>query len=299
MGVLRLRKPLAISILVHATFAMTCAALLAQRPPSAPDRKITYIEMEPFDPQSIARKIKKTQEDERSRKRIVQTKQGHLTERATPDAFLGEKTQTVDRESVSKNRITAMGRQAQAPTEARHEPKPKQPAEKKQALQVLPLSRLGLAMIPSPKAASEEEQFRDRIVNQQTAGMPQDYVKGFKESETTALNTKEFVFYGYFQRIRQRLDLTWNSSLREHLTRMYRSGRQLASDMDHTTRILVTLNSGGEITKVQVLEESGTRDLDDAAVKAFNRAGPFPNPPHGILDPTGQIQIRWDFVLRS
>jgi TonB family protein len=81
--------------------------------------------------------------------------------------------------------------------------------------------------------------------------------------------------------------------------RLYRGGRQLAGDMDHTTRVLVTLNKAGEIVRVDLVEESGTRVLDDAAVRAFNQAGPFPNPPQGIVDRNGQIQIRWEFVLKT
>ena len=40
-------------------------------------------------------------------------------------------------------------------------------------------------------------------------------------------------------------------------------------------------------------------DLDSAAVKALNRAGPYPNPPKGLLDANGNAQIRWDFVLKT
>jgi protein TonB len=120
-----------------------------------------------------------------------------------------------------------------------------------------------------------------------------------KQSEKTALNTREYMFFGYYQRIRERLDRAWVPILREKLVRFYRSGRQLASDMDHTTKVVVTLNQLGEIVRVQVVSESGNNDLDDAAIKAFNRAGPFPNPPRGMVGNTGQIEIPWEFVLKS
>ena len=84
--------------------------------------------------------------------------------------------------------------------------------------------------------------------------MPEDYVKGMKESDRTALNTKEYVFYGYFQRIRERLDRAWVPILRDRLVKMYRMGRSLASDMDHITQVIVVLNPQGEIMRVQVVE---------------------------------------------
>jgi protein TonB len=126
-----------------------------------------------------------------------------------------------------------------------------------------------------------------------------EYVKGLKESDVTALNTREYVFFGFFQRIRERLDLAWSRLLYDHLSRIARQGRMIASERDHTTRLLVVMNAEGKITRVQVLEESGTFDLDDAAVKAFNQAGPFPNPPKGLVDSSGSIEIRWDFILRT
>jgi protein TonB len=157
------------------------------------------------------------------------------------------------------------------------------------------LSGLAVPIIPPKEAKQAEPQPNWADVG----SLPQDYVKGLKESEKTALNTKEYVFYGYFQRIRERLDRAWVPILREKLVKLWRTGRQLASDMDHTTQVLVILNKTGEIVRVQVVSESGTGDLDDAAVRAFNQAGPFPNPPKGIIDPNGEIQIPWQFVLKT
>jgi protein TonB len=120
-----------------------------------------------------------------------------------------------------------------------------------------------------------------------------------KESDRTALNTKEYQFYGYFQRIRQRLDRAWVPILKEKLASYYRQGRQLASDMDHITKVVVILNENGEIVRVKIVSESGTRELDDAAVNAFNQAGPFPNPPHGMVDTNHEVQVPWDFILKT
>jgi protein TonB len=161
-----------------------------------------------------------------------------------------------------------------------------------------PLSGLAIPILPS-KEQLERKAEPDEPNWANVGSLPQDYVKGLKESERTALNTKEYVFYGYFQRIRERLDRAWIPILREKLTKLWRTGRQLASDMDHTTQVLVVLNKTGEIVRVEVVSESGTRDLDEAAVKAFNQAGPFPNPPKGIVDPNGEIQIPWQFVLKT
>jgi protein TonB len=66
------------------------------------------------------------------------------------------------------------------------------------------------------------------------------------------------------------------------MKRMLYRGRVLAANKALATKLLVIMNSDGAITRVQVEDTSGVVDLDQAAVEAFNRAGPFPNPPQKI-----------------
>lgn len=126
-----------------------------------------------------------------------------------------------------------------------------------------------------------------------------DYLKDVSESDKTLLNTKEFVYFSYYRRIRERLEVAWNSKLRSTLDTYVYGGRRLANDRNYVTGVIVVLDRFGKITAVKVLQRSGARDLDDAAVGAFNDAGPFPDPPTGLVDKNGQIQIRWDFILQS
>lgn len=287
MGVGGLRSSISLSLLVHAFLVFACAFFFTQKsvgPSSA--RKLTWIEVDPRLAEKEKQKPKA--EAERPDQRIVQTAIEEKSKTAAPDAFLGAQNQVIDRQTVSKERVAVTGGAQRAPLT-----KSAKESVKGQAA----LSKLGLAIIPKGKAEATPQDDTHRWA--ELGSLAQDYVKGFREAEKTALNTKEYVFFGYFQRIRQRLDLAWTPILRERLYKFYRAGRHLASDMDHTTRVMVHLNGAGEVVKVQVLQESGTRDLDDAAVRAFNQAGPFPNPPRGILDSDGTIRIRWEFVLKT
>jgi protein TonB len=58
------------------------------------------------------------------------------------------------------------------------------------------------------------------------------------------------------------------------------------------------INHKGEIVHVKVIGTSGVRELDEAAVESFNKAGPFPNPPQGMLK-NGVATIEWGFVVKS
>lgn len=308
MGVAGLRSSVSLSVFAHLLFIGIWLYVSDHRTAS-PRKAPLWVEIETSKDQPLKPQEKKLLDDANS-KRIVQTQITKKSEKAAPDAFAGQQTQIVERQTVSQTQITNAGqsnRLAKANKTEKAEPKKQtQPKEKvlaEKSLAARELSKLGLPIIPKAEKftdASPASPEDDRVYPMPSSdGIPQDYIKGLKRSETTALNTKEYVFFGYFQRIRQKLDRAWGSTLKEQLFKFYRQGRRLASEMDHTTRIMVTLNSIGEVVQVQVMEESGTRDLDDAAVKAFNRAGPFPNPPRGILDGTGKIQIRWDFVLKT
>jgi protein TonB len=126
-----------------------------------------------------------------------------------------------------------------------------------------------------------------------------DYLKDVKDGDKTLLNTKEFVYFSYYQRIRQQLEVAWNGRLRSVLESQMSGGRQLANDRDYVTGVVVVLDRTGQIIGVQLIQKSGARDLDQAAVDAFNEAGPFPDPPSGLVDAKGQIKITWNFVLQS
>ncbi len=126
-----------------------------------------------------------------------------------------------------------------------------------------------------------------------------DYLKDVDQGIETLLNTREFKYYTYYSRIRKQLSQFWEPKVREKVTSMFQQGRKIASAQDRITKLLIVLNSAGTLVNVQVLSDSGVRDLDDAAIEAFKAAAPFPNPPKGIIETDGTVKIRWDFVLET
>jgi protein TonB len=247
-------------------------------------KKVTWIDVAPLP----------KKQDTQNRKQIVQTSPTKKVNTPKADAYLGWQNQIVDQETVGKRK--AVGEETKT---AQRKMSPKRPeiSNKDQANQLGSLSNLGLQMF---KTVQEQDSVHPEESNWATPGTrPEDDIPGVTRGERTALNTKEYVFYSYFQRIRQRLDRAWVPILREKLIAYHRAGRHLAGDMDHTTRVLVILNRRGEITRVQLIGESGTNDLDDAAIAAFNRAGPFPNPPKEMVDINNEIKIPWDFILKT
>lgn len=127
-----------------------------------------------------------------------------------------------------------------------------------------------------------------------------DYIKDVEVGLETVLNTREFKYYSYYNRIRKQLSQHWEGRVREKLSKLFKEGRApAATNQDRITKLMIVLNEKGTLVRVQVLSDSGIRDLDDAAIEAFRAAAPFPNPPKGIVDGDGTVKIRWDFVLET
>jgi len=244
-----------------------------------------------------------------TRNRMVQTEASDSTTKPKSDAFLGAKNQTVDRETVSRKQMVTSGQARATPAQpVRPQPQQQQQpassgAPKSSTKSVL--SHLGVPIfkIPSTPKEALKAEARARAPQWASAGagreVPSDYIKGMNEGDRTALNTREYMFFGYFQRIRNRLDIAWSATLRDKLEKMYRKGRRIASDKEFKTRTWVVLDDKGSVVNVRLMEESGVYDLDDAAIAAFNEAGPFPTPPKGLINERGQVEVNWDFVLRN
>lgn len=131
------------------------------------------------------------------------------------------------------------------------------------------------------------------------ASQTNDYLKNMDRGLQTLLNTREFKYHSYYSRIRRQLSQHWEGKVRDRVSQIYKSGRSIASNQDRITKLLVVLNSVGLLVKVQILNDSGIHDLDQAAIEAFRDAAPFPNPPRGIIESDGTVRIRWDMVLET
>jgi protein TonB len=122
-----------------------------------------------------------------------------------------------------------------------------------------------------------------------------DYLEDVAVGANTLLNAKQFAFYGFYERIRQRLSDEWSLQLNQELDPFFRAGQTLNGD--RRTKVEIELDRDGQLKSVRVVGSSGIAALDRAATRAFQLAAPFPNPPVGMLDKDSKVHIRWDFVV--
>jgi len=142
--------------------------------------------------------------------------------------------------------------------------------------------------------SQESKSFRDGAAVAQT----NDYLDDIPLGELTQLNTKEYKFYGFYYRIKKKLEQHWGQSLQQKADTLMKQGRRLPADVHRITGLKVHLDAKGAIIKVDVKNTSGSIELDDAAIESFRKAGPFPNPPVEMVN-NGVVTIEWGFVVKT
>lgn len=268
---------------------------------------VEYIEATPVPPTTVTQKNRKMPKLDTNRKQIVEQAEKPVNKEVPQDTrFLSAHNQKVEKETVAENKgafknvdkadkkaLKALGERSADKVKGSEKTKP---------------SLIDLTPEFNPFAIKERQQkqqireARGGDLDAADGGdtsQSDDYLKDVARGAQTVLNSREFKYYTYYARIRRQLSQHWEPKVRTKLSRLFRQGRQIASDQDHITKLLIVLNNNGILMKVQILGESGVRDLDDAAMEAFQSAAPFPNPPKGIVESDGTVKIRWDFVLES
>lgn len=262
-----------------------------------------------FTPSVQAIKVKLVQEALQElamnhKKQIVQSEDADSIVKQK-NAFLSDKDRSFDRQTVAKN-IDSFKRAAQGDASVTQKAQTKEAEIKKKAdIKNLKLSDIGIAAgeaMPKKMARAPASQSIKGMKNgdplAQGLSATNDYVEEVTLGDFTHLNTVEYKFYGFYHRIRQKLEQFWGKSIQEKAEAIFRSGRRLPASENLITSLQVALNERGEIVSVKILGASGVKELDDAAIESFNQAGPFPNPPKELLV-NGKATIDWGFVVKS
>jgi protein TonB len=293
----RQSKFIILSLLVHAFILVTFTLSKSPPPPPMPVK----VEVEYLSPEPSPEAVDVVKADSKRQKQIVEQQQRINDEKDLKAHFLSEYDQKVLKETVAersgKFKNTAKGGAPDEGTkdgEKKEKPEDEKTVKRTREKGELPdLKDLSpkFALIPGPKAMVTDENG--------DPSQTDDYLKDVQSGLQTLLSTREFVYYSYYNRIKESLRQHWEPNVREKVKIIYRKGRNIASAKDRITQVLVVLDKSGELIRVEVITHSGVEALDAAAIEAFKDAAPFPNPPQGMVEKDGTIKIRWDFVLEA
>jgi TonB family protein len=278
--------------------------LRLSKPPQFLDNKKDKLDIVILDQSPAAPQLKQIVEQDKALNDEIDEKAKYLSEHNQRVVKETRAAETGDfKNSAGKGENKSQAKPVEAQKVAKASPTPKQSAAKKfaQKTKTDPNGTLPTMSDLSPSFDPTEKP-KDETVSQgdgEQKSKTNDFLKDTPPSLETVLSTREFVYYSYYQRIRNQIRQYWEPSIREKVRRVFATGRTIASERDHITRVIIVLDREGNLIKVQIIGESGVKDLDDAAVEAFRAAAPFPNPPKGIVDKDGTIKINWDFVLEA
>lgn len=200
---------------------------------------------------------------------------------APPSArFLAESNNRVQRETRARVTTPRPG----SPTPQAPSPTPPSPVAEATPQHRVPnlipdFSPLDLG--PSPRASQPAAGGAFRPPAAERPGEPgafNDDLGDLPEGDGTFLNTREWRYAGFFNRLKEAVSGNW------HPREVMVSNRHVNDPVSRVTVVAVTIDGQGAVKDVQVVRPCGFGPLDDEAMQAFRRSGPFLNPPTGLFE---------------
>ncbi len=111
-------------------------------------------------------------------------------------------------------------------------------------------------------------------------------------SNQTLLNTDEYLYASFFNRIKREIGPRWEPMVQDYLQTTL-----VLIDGVYSTRCVFWLNREGVLQKVEVKESSGVKELDNIAVNSIRNLAFFPNPPDTLLDSEGMHRVELGFLV--
>jgi len=277
------RRPLIALLLTLMAHALAVAAIvlvgwLSPRPPRVEKRPIA---LRPLSARQWDRNRGRRPE-ERVTGQVVDVAPGNL-QRPKETKYLAETDNTVAkqtraREQTNKYRVAAPKTQAA--------PSPVSLASRFDALDALEGAK------PRPGPLLVEPTLEPSDTPAETGGAaPNDALEDVAEGDGTYLNTREWKFASFMNRVKQAVSAKWdpNGRLKEKEPQ-----RQLMAP--RTTVLVITLRADGTLADAYVMKPCGIDSLDREAVAAFERAAPFANVPAALVD-DGYVRFQFGFTL--
>lgn len=145
------------------------------------------------------------------------------------------------------------------------------------------------AALPSPWAQTNKDGLQDPVPASHSlsdmAGAPQNDKLDEKVGDQVSLNTKEYLYAGYLMRVRRMVNFYWEQCV-QNLPSSTRFGRN-----EYSTAVEAVLDGVGALETIGVTHESGSAELDACVVQSFRVAGPYPNPPEGLIEADGRVYL--------
>lgn len=208
--------------------------------------------------------------------------------------YLSQFTKRVKEQVVAKNLGKTKNRPGQVPIESDEQRSKGAPGSGSDAKNTYELKLPG----QGPQAGREtgSNPFgRQVVVGSSTVG---EFIPGIKEGAFTALNTDRYAFYTFFARINEQVRSRWIRNLRAFTESLTEAQLSKFAGRDWITEVDIQLDRDGGVVRALIMRSSGSDELDQAAILAFEDAAPFANPPRELVEEDGLIHLRYGILVR-
>jgi TonB family protein len=143
----------------------------------------------------------------------------------------------------------------------------------------------GAPRVPDLKPSKE-------VLERVAGGGSVDQLEQVEDGDETALSSKRWVYAGFFNRLKRQVAQNWDPV---SVWRRRDPTGTVYGFKSRVTEVRVSLSRKGGLEKIVVTTPSGVVELDDEAIRAFRSAGPFPNPPDGLIQKDNLITFAFSF----
>jgi TonB family protein len=145
----------------------------------------------------------------------------------------------------------------------------------------------GTPQVPNLQASNE-------VLERVAGGGSVDRLDDIDNGDETSLSSRRWLYASFFNRLKRQVAQNWDPvTVWRHID----PTGVVFGYKTRVTEVRVSLSRRGEIAKILVTTPSGVVQLDDEAIRAFRAAGPFPNPPDGLVQRDNFITFAFSFAF--
>jgi TonB family protein len=145
----------------------------------------------------------------------------------------------------------------------------------------------GAPQVPNLKPSED-------VLERALGGGSVDHLENVENGDETALSAKRWVYASFFNRLKRQVAQNWDPAT---VWRRRDPTGTVFGFKTRVTEVRVSLTRKGGLEKILVTTPSGVVELDDEAIRAFRSAGPFPNPPDGLIQKDNLITFAFSFFF--
>jgi TonB family protein len=235
----------------------------------------------------------------KTEKAIVKTRKGK--KRLVDDAFRGKENNYVHRQTVAgesgATKDAGFGKKQGLDEKTKVENQDNTKSKQKTTLSTLSLKKAKIKKVKNKNKTITSSQIAKGLNRGSKAlrgsAKSSQSLDDIPLGDFNQLNTSKYKNYSYNMRVRDRIEQLWFRAINSAVGNISTKGRYLASEV-HRTTLKIVLNAKGKILDVNVMGASGVREFDESAIKSFNQAVAFPNPPKDMIK-NGQVTLNWSF----